>query len=147
MKNLEKHIENLVYPGVYMPLYQEDELEDELKHLRKNAKKVPAVNVIEMDDTFKVEMSIPGVKRECFFVHADGNILSVSVIQKEQIHPESAHFQKHEFNCDCYDRQIILPENTDTEFVSAEYQSGILRLHIPKIKNPGKDHHTRIAVY
>lgn len=94
-----------------------------------------------------MEMAIPGVSRDCFFIQADGNILSVRVVHKDTPYPDSEHFQMHEFTYDCFDRQVILPENSDTEFVSAEYQSGILRLHIPKIKNPGKAHHTNIAVY
>jgi len=147
MKNPKTHIETLVYPGVYLPLYLEDEVEEELKHFKKNKKKTPAVNVIELSDTYKIEMIIPGVKRESFCLHADGNVLTVSVVQVEDKDPESGYFQVHEFNNGCFDRRVVLPENADTEFVSAEYQSGILRLHIPKVNIPCRNQHTRIVVY
>lgn len=137
----------LVYPGIYVPLHNDAEIADELKHLTKGEAILPPVKLIEMADAFKIEIVLPGVRREDFFIHAYGNIVSVSLLQKEPAHHKGEPFALHERKYDCFDRQIILPKHADTEFISAEYVAGILRLHVPKIKNPAKSRHTLIAVY
>ena len=137
----------LIYPGAYVPLLKEEEVQEELKRPHKGETILPPVNVTEMADSFKVEVAIPGVKREDFLIHSDGNVLSVCVLHKECGLHEGERFQLHEFNYECFDRHIILPDNADSEFVSAEYKAGILRLYVPKAKQPAKNQHTRIVVY
>ena len=135
----------LIYPGEYVPLMNEKQMHEELSKLCKTDSRFPHVNVTEFDDSFKVEVAIPGVKRENFHVYADDNILSVCVVNKEPGLAEET-FQLNEFNYDCFESHITLPDNADPEFVSAEYRSGILCLHMLKTKIPSKKH-TRIVVY
>jgi HSP20 family protein len=137
----------LVYPGVFVPLLKEEELMEELKKSKKTETGHPPVNVTEMIDSFKVEVSIPGVKREDFLILADKNILSVCAVHKDNVLHEGERFQQHEFSHGFCDRHIILPDSADSEFISAEYAAGILSLHVPKTKEPSKSQHTRIVVY
>jgi len=139
--------ECLIYPGAYVPLLKEEEVQEELKRPHEGETILPPVNVTEMADSFKVEVAIPGVKREDFLIHSDGNVLSVCVLHKEPGLHEGERFQLHEFNYECFDRHIILPDNADSEFVSAEYKTGILCLYVPKAKQPAKNQHARIVVY
>jgi HSP20 family protein len=148
MKNTISHdIDCLIYPGVFVPLMKEKEVQNELKKSYKSKTVLPAVNVTELSDSFKVEVSIPGVKREDFLIFADENILSVCAVHKDCGLHKGEKSQRHEFNHECFDRHIILPENADSDFISAEYAAGILYLHVPKTKQPAKNLHTRIAVY
>ncbi|MEP7111288.1 MAG: Hsp20/alpha crystallin family protein [Ferruginibacter sp.] len=137
----------LVYPGVYVPLLREEEVLSALKRTHECEMFLPPVNVTELADSFKVEMAIPGVRREDFVIQADENILSICAVHKECELHEGESFQLHEFNYDCIDRHIVLPDNSDPEFISAEYQAGILRIYVPKTKQPARNLHTRIAVY
>lgn len=139
--------DSLVYPGVYVPLLKEEEVQSALKRSQEGETVLPPVNVTELPDLFKVEVAIPGVKQENFLIYADENILSVFVVHKECGLKEGESFQLHEFNYQCFNRDIILPDNADAEFASAEYEAGILRLYVPKAKQPGKNQHTRIVVY
>lgn len=136
-----------VYPGEYVPLLREEEVREELKRSHKEAFNHPPVNVTELAQSYKIEVAIPGVKREEFLIQIDENILSVNVLHKKSMLPEVENFQLHEFDYECFDRNIILPENVDAEFVSAEYRSGILRLHLTKTNHPAKNFHTQIVVY
>jgi HSP20 family protein len=125
-----------IYPGDYMPLLTAEEIEEELKLSHEGESLFPPVNITELVDSFKVEVAIPGVKREDFLLHA-----------KENVVEGSERFQLHEFNYQCFDRPVVLPENADVEFISAEYKAGILRLYIPKSDQPAKNRHTTIVVY
>jgi HSP20 family protein len=135
------------YPGTYVPLMREEEMRKELKRSQEGKRLLPPVNIAELSDCFKVEVAIPGVKREDFLIQADGNILSVFVLHKDCGCHESEWFKLHEFNYECFDRPIILPGNADAEFTCAEYKEGILHLYVPKTNQPVKNLHTRIVVY
>jgi len=137
----------LIYPGTFIPLVKEEEVQTALKHKHAGEIVIPPVNVIELGDLFKVEVAIPGVQKEDFLVHSDANVLSVCVLQKDEGSHEGEIFELHEFNYECFARHIILPGNADPEFASAEYKEGILRIFIPKSEQPGKTLHTRIVVY
>ena len=136
-----------IYPGDYVPLLKAEEIEEELKHSHEGEILFPPVNITELADSFKVEVAIPGVRREDFLVHVNENILFVRVLHKEYVLEETERFQLHEFNYQCFDRQVVLPDNADAEFTSAEYKSGILRLYISKTEQPSKNRHTTIVVY
>ena len=122
-------------------------MQKEFKHLHNRKIISFTVNITEMADTYQVEITLPGAKREDFFVHAYGNILSISLIHKEPEHRKKEKPQLHGFKYDFFDRQVILPDNADTEFISAEYLSDTLRLYIPKSIKPAKSRYRRIAVY
>jgi HSP20 family protein len=136
-----------VYPGDYVPLFKAEEMQEELKGFNKNEMVFPPANITELADAYKVEVAIPGAKREDFLIEADENILSVAVVHKQLAQAAVESFQLHEFNYNCFDRHIVLPHNANTEFISAEYKTGILRLYIPKVKQPAKNLHTTIVVY
>jgi HSP20 family protein len=124
-----------VYPGEYVPLFNENDLKKTIKHSTKNKTNNPPVNIKELMDFYKIELAVPGVKRENIVLNSYGNILSLSVIHNE-------------FNPDRdYNRKIVLPDNAEPIFVSAEYKSGILHLYIPKSTHPLKWTNTKIAVY
>jgi len=144
---MKKESNDCIYPGGFTPLLREEEVREELKRMCKGESPFPPVNVTELSNSFKVEVAIPGVKRENFLVYADDNILSVCVFNKQAPHHTEEAFKMHEFNYDCFERHITLPKNAEAEFVSAVYRSGILSMHIPKSDHPSKNQHTRIVVY
>jgi HSP20 family molecular chaperone IbpA len=55
--------------------------------------------------------------------------------------------QLHEFDNRPIKRQVYLPTNADTEFISAEYKEGIVYLHLPKSQQHPVLSIQRIAVY
>ena len=136
-----------VYPGEYVPMLEEDKIHEELRQLNKEDIVSPPVNITELSNSFKVEVAIPGVKREEFLVQVDENILSVSVLHQYFRSQNSGNVYLHEFDHQYFDRHITLPKNVDPEFSRAEYNSGILRLDIAKTKQAGKRCHIPIAVY
>jgi HSP20 family protein len=136
----------LIYPGDYEPLLQEKELKDEVEHFSKEDIIHPSVFMKELIDLFELEIAIPGVKREEFFIQADENDLSIIVLH--QAREENNIYSLHGINTSqCFDQHIRLPENVDAQFASAEYAEGILYLHLSKTNRPAYNLHTRIIVY
>jgi HSP20 family protein len=134
-----------IYPGGYVPTIQLKDIEEELEHM--HAKEYVEMNMKELKDYYVLEVAIPGAKNENFLLEANENILSIRMLQKECDDIEGENFILHKLNCRCFDRKVTLPKNVDTEFIEAEYKAGILRLHVPKVKQSSKNNHTRIVVY
>ena len=133
MTNLQHYSEKYrVYPGEYIPLLEPGDIEEE--HRKRTNVKIeePSVNVTELSDIFKIEVSVPGMKREDFLVQVHENILFVAVLHKRK-QDETRVARMHEFDDDFLERHIFLPPKADTQFISAEYKEGVLHFYLPKI--------------
>ena len=94
---------------------------------------LPAVNVIEKDDEFAIELAAPGMKKEDFKIHLDGNVLTISSERKEHKEDKKANYSRREFSYQSFQRSFTLPEATvERDKVTARYSEGILNIHIPK---------------
>ena len=137
-----------IYPGGYVPALNDNEVEKFMHQPHKHELTFPPVNITELSGSFKVEVAIPGARREDFLINADDHRLSVSVLFKNRA--LRAKNEKREFrdkDYECMNRDIKLPENADPEFVSAEYKDGILCLYAFKTKKSNRHSHSTIAVY
>lgn len=146
--NLPYPKEHSVYPGEYVPLPEKEAL---LAGLRisgvDSAVQMPAVNMEELKDCFKIEVLIPGVKREDIFTYIEDNVLSVVVLNNNCEQFNTGKLQIHEFDTGCLQRHILLPDNADAEFTSAEYKEGMLSIYISKTQEPSKTNTQHILIY
>jgi HSP20 family protein len=145
-EKLSYHKECLVYPGEYVPMPEIEAILEELKYASTDSVPRPLINMDEFNDYFKMEVSLPGVRREDIVIYMHENVLSICVLHKNSEELKKK-FQIHEFETECLERHILLPENSDPEFISAEYKQGILSLHIPKTEEPSRTNPNQVVVY
>lgn len=97
---------------------------------------LPAVNIVETNDDFKIEVAAPGLKREDFKVELDNNTLTISSQreeQKENTNNEENYYARREFSYHSFERSFTLPEDkVEAESIAARYEDGILYVTIPK---------------
>lgn len=136
-----------IYPGEFVPKMDEETVKKEFNDIAGSGIIHPAVNMHETDKGYFIEVSVPGISSEDLQVIVDDRVLSICVVHKDARVNQGLSFQLHEFDHEFFEREIEIPENTDTAFISAKYKNGILFLHLPKTdrQEPGK--HTRIVVY
>jgi HSP20 family protein len=92
----------------------------------------PAVNIIEHDEHYAIEVAVPGLAREDFNVELDDNLLTISFEKKEE-KEETGKYTRREFRYASFKRSFTLPEGSvDTDKIDANYESGILKLVLPK---------------
>ncbi len=136
-----------IYPGDYSP---SSELSLWLKKVREKLSfdhtGKPPVNLDEFEHDYRIEVIVPGVKREDIFVYLNNDTLTIVLLHKNSEELKTT-LQIHEFETECLERNITLPENANPEFISAEYKQGVLILHIPKTKETVKSINKRIVVY
>jgi HSP20 family protein len=92
----------------------------------------PSVNIIETDENFKLALAAPGFKREEFKIQVENDLLSISAEKKEEHTEKNEKYNRREFTFSSFKRSFTLPEFTDAEKVSAQYENGIMTLLIPK---------------
>lgn len=93
---------------------------------------IPAVNVFENDTEFRLDISAAGLNREAFKIKLDNQVLTISAERPEKA--ESEKFIRKEFGFGNFKRSFRLPKNVDKENIKAEYQDGILKVHLPKLE-------------
>lgn len=135
------------YPGGYTPKQRTFEtLAEELSQSKEGANN-PAENICETPEYYKIELAAPGLKREDFFagINKQGH-LSISA-HNEPTGIENEKYQKRTFDYRCFTRELLLPENIDTDFIKAEYRAGILSIWFLKTKGPYRKRTSTIIVY
>lgn len=108
-------------------------LEEELFNSRQPEKfsKV-AVNIIDRDDDYLVEMAVPGINKEDIHIELDGNKLSIrgEAIQRKET--EQDNYTHREFSYGEFRRSFTLPKDTDVQNIEADYKHGVLKISVPK---------------
>jgi HSP20 family protein len=93
---------------------------------------MPAVNICETADHFRVEVAAPGMKKDDFKIRLDHNVLSISSEKEETNESEENQYSRREFSYQSFQRSFTLPNSVDSEKIKANYQDGILTINIPK---------------
>lgn len=103
----------------------------------------PAINVIETEDDYRVEVAAPGMTKEDFNIRIDENDnLVVSMEKKEETKEEmpendnqgkkEGRYLRREFSYSKFQQTLVLPENVDKDKIEAKVENGVLTITIPK---------------
>lgn len=98
----------------------------------KVAATVPAVNVVETDTAYHLELAAPGMKKEDFNVEIKNGMLTISAEMKQETEEKKETYARREFSYNAFSRSFRLPENALPEKVNATYHDGILSMSLPK---------------
>jgi HSP20 family protein len=95
---------------------------------------LPAANICETNEDFRIEIAAPGMKRDDFKVELDNHVLTVSYERNEQQTAQNQEtYSLREFNYQSFQRTFTLPEQKiQGEKIEARYDNGILYISIPK---------------
>lgn len=105
-----------------------------VKKMKNNNSKclgnVPNSNVYEDDNKIKVEMEIPGVRKEELDLMILNDVLTLKVIQDNNVDKDDGCIDKNKYGC-----SIKMPFKLSEENVTAKLEDGILELGIDKSDN------------
>lgn len=95
---------------------------------------IPAVNIQETEDMFKVEVAAPGKTREDFNIELDNDVLTISAEEKKENETteKNGRFTRKEFSYSNFKRAFSLPDTVNSEEISASYENGVLMINLPK---------------
>ena len=115
-------------PGIFNDFFGNEWLE-------KANSTSPAINIIESEKDYKVEIAAPGLTKDDFSIRIDDdNQISVSMEKKEEHKDENktGRYLRREFSYTQFRQNMILPDNIDKDKIEAKVENGILTIDIPK---------------
>lgn len=107
----------------------------------------PAINVIENEKEYELELAAPGLSKEDFKIQLDGEGNLVINMEKKTENKEEkkkGRFLRREFSYEKFHQRLMLPDDVDIEKIDAKMENGVLNVHLPKIVKalPVAEHRT-----
>ena len=101
-------------------------------------------DIQEMKDGYKMEVDLPGFKKDEITVELDDGYLTISAakgLDQDEKEKESGRYIRRERYAGTMSRSFFVGEDVAQEDIHAKYEDGILRLSVPK-KAPKKIENT-----
>lgn len=128
-------------PGVFSDLFY-----DQWPEVFTKRGQQPAINVIETDKKFKVEIAAPGMTKDDFRVelNADNQLIVCMekkcdegdkkdcCMEKDCDSDEKHQYLRHEFSYASCRQVFNLPESIDRDHITAKMKHGVLHIKLPK---------------
>ena len=97
----------------------------------------PAVDIKENDNEIRLDLELPGLKPEDVEITAENGVLTVrGEKQVERKEGDESRYQIIERAYGTFMRTFQLPQGIDADQIKAEFNNGVLSLHIPKAALP-----------
>ena len=123
-----KYNNNNVFPSLINEFFNDD---FGMNFLNRSHS-VPSVNSLENNDSFEIDLAVPGMKKEDFTIELNDKVLVISSENSNTI--ENDKMRLNEFNFSSFQRSFRVPDSVDHEKIKANYKNGILKIKLPKRK-------------
>ena len=100
----------------------------------KHAKNIMKTDVKETDNSYELDIDLPGFKKEDINVQLDNGYLTIAAsksLEKEDEH-EKSHYIRQERYSGSMSRSFYVGNDVKQEDIHAKYEDGILKLAVPK---------------
>ena len=91
------------------------------------------MNSIENNDSFEIDLAVPGMKKDDFKIELIDKVLIISSENSNSI--ENDNMRLNEFNYSSFQRSFRIPESVELDKIKANYKNGILKIILPKKKD------------
>lgn len=92
----------------------------------------PALDLSETEDSYTVEMAVPGLKAEDVNVTVENNILTIKGALNRENQDTKRNYHRVERRYGSFVRTIALPSTVKSDAIQASLTNGVLQLDIPK---------------
>jgi HSP20 family protein len=93
-----------------------------------------ALDVVESEDEYLVKASVPGINPEELEITFEDNRLTIKGEVKEESEVNEARYHLRERRFGSFSRSIKMPSGIDSDKIEANYEKGVLELHLPKVE-------------
>lgn len=93
---------------------------------------IPRVDVLDKEDNLVIRAELPGMNPDDIDVTVENSQLVISGTRSFETEEDEKGYHRREIARGEFQRTIYLPDEFDTEKISAEYHDGILEIAVPK---------------
>ena len=127
----------------WLPSLFNDFFGDEWMGMQHKHASVPAINIIENEKDFRVELAVPGTTKEDFKVNVNAdNELVISLEKRSEKEEKEGDkdkkeghrgtYLRREFSYTSFQQSFSLPDDVDRQKISAKVENGVLTIDLPK---------------
>lgn len=102
------------------------------ERLSKSNSSVPKCNIFETEKSYHIDVKLPGLSSQEVDLSLNGNILTIKGGHLDETKQDDKHYHLREFSYQSIQRSWELPASIDAEKLSASFESGILKIELPK---------------
>ncbi len=103
-------------------------------------------NLLEDDNSYKLEIQVPGLTKKDIYMTADRGYLSIGSKVEDKFKVDNKTYLRREFYNTELELDYRLPENIDIDNIKAKVENGILGIEIPKlVKNSNNKKEIKIS--
>ena len=124
-----KYNNNKVFPSLMNEFFNDDFR----MNVINNNHSVPSVNSVENDNSFEIDLAVPGMKKDDFTIQLNDKVLVISSENTNSV--ENNSMSLNEFNYSSFQRSFTVPETVELDKIKANYKNGILKVKLPKKKD------------
>ena len=110
----------------------------------------PAINVIEHENEYDVELAAPGLTKEDFKIRIDneGNLHIEMEKKNENENKKHGRYLRREFSYEKFQQTLLLPEDVDVDKIEAKMEHGVLNVRLPRrVKEEKAEADRQIAIH
>jgi HSP20 family molecular chaperone IbpA len=94
--------------------------------------KQPAVDVLEREDAFVLQVDVPGASQDAIDLRFEHGHLTIQAEVERFAHDDARQALVREFRPVGYRRAFKIGEHVDVDAITAEYDAGVLTVTLPK---------------
>ena len=95
----------------------------------------PAVNVVDNDKNYEIEVAAPGLKKDDFSVDVENGVLVITGKTEKENEEKKKNYTRKEFSSRSFSKRFTLPENVEEDNIEASYTEGVLHVKLHKLEN------------
>lgn len=122
----------------HFPVFDDGAMQKAQKKLYgRHAANMMKTDVQERDSHYEVDIDLPGFKKEELSVELKDGYLVISAakgLDKEEKEEKTGRFVRRERYAGSMSRSFYVGEDVKQEDIHAKYESGVLKLSIPKVE-------------
>ena len=101
----------------------------------KNAKNIMKTDVKETDDSYELDVDLPGFKKEEIQAHLKDGYLTITAqkgLERDQKEEKTGRYIRRERYSGSCSRSFYVGEHIREEDIDAKFENGILQISVPK---------------
>ena len=95
----------------------------------------PVLDVASQEDAYVISAELPGVKKEDIELHFEKGILTLSGEKRSDHKAEDRDYYRIESSHGKFVRKVRLPDDADSENISAHFETGVLNIRVKKAES------------
>ena len=93
---------------------------------------MPSLDMTENDKEVTVKVEVPGLTADDIQLQVSGDLLTISGEKQEEIERKEDNWYHSERRFGSFRRTVQLPGHVDADKVTADYDKGVLVVHLPR---------------